>query len=161
MEVFTELRVEGQAFYHLLGKILGVRGEEPDPGNARKTVHQFPEKKGKIDDSFRSFVPIGIDVLPQEGYFFHPPFLQVSQLLKNLPGIAGHFSPSHIGNDAVGTKIVTSVHDGNKGFELPLPIMFHGKMVFGLWLQGKIFHGLPMGGFQQGKKSPFLKSAHH
>jgi len=76
-----------------------------------------PQNPGKCSTSPPASPTVRVDILPQQRNFFYIEVFKLIDLTKNICRVARDFSSAHVGHDAIGTEIVTPVHNGDKRSE--------------------------------------------
>ena len=110
----------------LVGAVLRVRGHKAYSEIPRKRVYA-PQK---LREAYAAFKPlaVGIDVLPQKGYFLIPRGNHFFRLGNYRLGLPRALAPPYIRHYAVGAKIIAAVHYRQPAFKGSVPFNGH---VFG------------------------------
>ncbi|MPM34794.1 hypothetical protein SDC9_81381 [bioreactor metagenome] len=125
------------------GEILGMGAFKADPANGSggKGTQMFEELR-EIDDFPLILIVITIHILPKQSHFLNALGVKECHLLENIIQGSGNFPSSHIRDDAIGTKIVASIHDGNVRTELPFLVVGGSKGVrLGVFIHLAIYTG--------------------
>ena len=101
-------------FQRFVTHILGVRSSETDTHTRRSLSYGTEQHRKSYNFSVRFLKTVRVDILTQQSDFFITFRHQVGHFIKNAFHITATFPSTGIRNNAVGTEIVTSTHNGYK-----------------------------------------------
>ena len=135
MDMLAQVILRGNGIDQLTAGILGVAGHKADLVIARNGAQQV-QQVGKIHLLFKALA-VAVDVLAQEGDFLVSLGHQLLELCQNGGRFTAALPPADIRHDAVGAKVIATVHDGQPGAETGVPpdgkFLDHGVAFLGLF----------------------------
>ena len=99
--------------------VLGMAGHKAYPEFSRNPVNLFQQIREMI--VCIQIIAVGVDILAQKGNFLVSGLYQLPDLRKDRRGFPAALPAPDVGNNAVGTEIIASVHDGNPSLHAPFP----------------------------------------
>ena len=112
MDVLTDMLSLTDSPNDLIGQILRVGGHKAHAPDTRHRI-QLPQELCK--SCLLVILAVGVDILPQQGDLPVAICHDLLHLMQDILRQTAALAASHIGHDAVGTKIIATVHDGHPG----------------------------------------------
>jgi hypothetical protein len=100
--------------YQFAGEVFRMGTFKANPFDGVFLCSQYLQQLGKVDNLTFLFKVITVHVLSKQGYFFHSLGIEEGKFLDNVFNWTGYLSSTYIGDNAICTKIVAAIHDGNK-----------------------------------------------
>ena len=135
MDVLAQMLLRSNRINELAAGIFRMARHEANlivAGHLAQKIQQI----GKVDGVFQPLA-IAVDVLAQEGDFLVALGHQLLELCQNGGRFTAALPPADIRHDAVGAKVIATVHDGQPGAETGVPpdgkFLDHGVAFLGLF----------------------------
>ena len=112
MQMLAEFVQAAEAVDQLIGEILRMGGGEADPCDPLDGI-DLTQQLGKGDFP-RILLPVGVDVLTDQGDLPHPRGRKFPHFGENFAARPADLPTAHMGDDAIGAEIVAALHDGDE-----------------------------------------------
>ena len=97
-----------------IAHILGVRSSEADAYARCRLCYGAQQHRESDNLPVRLLKTVRVDILPQQGHFLIAFSHQIRHFIQDTFHITAAFPSARIGDDAVGTEVIATAHDGDK-----------------------------------------------